>query len=211
MIETSEKSSILRLVIFSWISILIFNLAALVLIYTTLKNNLAAPSQINLQEEKTEEVDCGLVCNENCHDYVDLAVATLAANPKNTTNYTPQNSKKETYIPLGSVTQKSPGSWSDTGLQTYLDPADWGGNPNLQLEVSLQIPTANGQARLRLWQANENFLLPGTEIIGEGNKPVLVTSKPFKLDKGNKLYKLQLYTTMDYETVIDSARIKVTY
>lgn len=134
---------------------------------------------------------------------------SLAPSPKTVTYINvPETQPKEYYIPLGSFSGKSFGAWADTGMQAYIDPANYPG-ANFYLEASGKIPTANGQVKLRLNQANENAFIYSSEIIFEGNQAKIISSNPLTLWTGNKLYKVEIYSSMDFDAIIDFARIKV--
>ena len=217
MTELNQPStrSILHLVVISWIALLVLNGAALILVYSALKNNQKTESSNLVAVQKPNEKPEPMIsCTAGCRDF-DAIIATLAAQQNSNPVETPYmaslpKAKREIFIPLGSVTAKS-FDWLDTGLQTYIDSADFGSKASVYLEASIHIPTANGRAFLRLMQDNEHIYIPGTEISAEGDKPVLITSKSFNLWQGNKLYKVQLKTSMDYEAVIDFARLRIVY
>lgn len=117
---------------------------------------------------------------------------------------------KKYFIPLGSASSKSLETWKDTGAQVYLDPADYPG-AMITWEASFKIPTANGKVCARLINVNENIFLWGSEICSEGDTYKLISSGPITPWQGNKLYRVQLKTTMDYEAIMEGARIKVSY
>jgi len=205
-LETEVKHSLWRFALASWIAILVLNIAALGAIYVALKNKPPSP-KVNLPSPSPTTVNPNWPA---CKDYLDAAMATLSA-VKTQTPKAKLGINEPVYIPLGSLSSKSFGSWSDTGMQTYLDSVDYPAGARVYLEASMRIPTANGQVFLRVVQGNENLVVPGTEISVEGNQPKLITSSGFKLWSGNKLYKLQFRTSMDYEAVVDFARFKIVY
>jgi hypothetical protein len=205
----------------SWAAVLVVNITALAVLWFIIKNGwwkteeqtvvspVATPQQL-----VSEPQQCGdnLICASTCKQLFDAALATLAGQPKNNpvTSAASQNKAGEYFIPLGSVTLKS-FDWVDTGMQAYVDPANYQGLKAVYFEASMRIPTANGRVWLRLVQANENSVVPGSEIWGETDKPRMATSAPITLWSGNKLYKVQLKTTMDFEAVVDSARLRIVF
>ena len=205
--------SLLHLIVISWIALLVLNGAALVLVYSALKNNQQVQTKhaLSLQAPKSNEKPEQMVsCVGGCRDF-DAIIATLAAQKVETPKLASLPAeKREMFIPLGSVTAKS-FAWQDTGLQVYVDSSDFDKEASVYLEASIHIPTANGRAFLRLMQDNEHAYVPGTEISAEGDKPLLVTSQAFKIWQGNKLYRVQLKTSMDYEAVVDFARLRIVY
>ena len=148
-----------------------------------------------------------MVCNPACRELFTAALATIASQPKSKT-IGGQTKPGEYFIPLGSARGKN-FNWTDTGMQAYVDLANYPGLKNVYFEASMSIPTANGRVFLRLVQANENSVVPGSEIWGETDKPKMVMSGPITLWQGNKLYKVQFKTSMDYEAVVDFARLRI--
>lgn len=123
---------------------------------------------------------------------------------------TSSQTPKKYFIPLGAATVRSLNVWQDTGAQVYLDPADYPG-ATLTWEAVFKIPTANGRVLARLVNANLNWPVGGSEIWSEGNTYKHVSSGPLSLWAGNNLYKVQVITTMDYEAIMEGARIKISY
>lgn len=118
---------------------------------------------------------------------------------------------KKIYIPLGSGTVKSQ-DWQDTGAQVYIDPNNFPGAKSFVWEASFKIPTANGRVYGRLINVYDNKVeIWGSEISSEGAVSTLIASAPINLWQGNKLYRVQLKTSMDYEAEMQGARIVVTY
>lgn len=118
---------------------------------------------------------------------------------------------KKAYIPLGAGTVKSQ-DWQDTGAQVYIDPLNFPGAKSFVWEASFKIPTANGRVYGRLINVYDNKVeIWGSEISFEGANSTLIASAPINLWQGNKLYRVQLKTSMDYEAVMEGGRIVVTY
>jgi len=214
---------VFRFVIVSWAGILVVNFVVLAVIYwsfqkgwlrleSTQEEDIFAPiatNQILVQEPS--EADCSRVCAPQCQDWFDTALATLSAEEKTTQTVmrAETGGVKEYYVPLGSLTAKSFGQWRDTGMQAYVDLRNYGSGAKVYFEASMSIPTANGKVFLRLVQANENFYVPSSEISAGSSQPVIVSSPPLILSSGNKLYKVQLKTSMDYEAIIGFSRLKI--
>lgn len=131
----------------------------------------------------------------------------VANNVKGTTTH---SCPKKFYVPLASAKMKSFNAWGDTGAEIYIDTADYPGG-TFSWEASLRIPTGNGRIYARLINVNENVEIWGSEIWSEGHNFKLVSSSPLTLWQGKKLYRVQFKTSMDYEAVMEGARIVVTY
>lgn len=116
---------------------------------------------------------------------------------------------KEIYIPLGTGSVKS-FDWKDlAGIEVYFDPANYGKIKQVTFEASLRIPTANGWVYARLYNVNDSLPLIESEVSAEGDWGTRVESNPIPLSSGNKLYRVQMKTSMDYNGVLDLARIKI--
>lgn len=142
-------------------------------------------------------------------DVVETFSETRVALPEVLPAATSQMPKKF-YIPLASAELKSLNTWGDTGAEIYIDTADYPGG-TFTWEASLRIPTGNGRMCARLLNVNDNVQIWGSEICSGGHEFQLVTSSPLTLWQGKKLYRVQFKTTMDYEAVMEGARIIISY
>jgi hypothetical protein len=113
------------------------------------------------------------------------------------------------YLPLGDAQSKSDsGQWKDTNLEIDLNSASFGTNVRLRFEATLKIPTENGQVKARLYNVNVGAV-SGTEITGEGSSGQYVKSQYFTIDPGDKTIRLQMLTTLNYDALIENARLRV--
>jgi hypothetical protein len=218
------KHFVLRWIIIGWTAVIVINVTALGLVWFLAGNGwwkqkeqfLVGSQEISvLPQEKTESENCpsDLVCASACQELFNSSLATLAGQIKTKTaakTTSSSSNKGETFIPLGSTRGKN-FNWTDTGMQAYLDVSNYAGAKAVYFEASMSIPTANGKVFLRLVQANENLMVPGSEIWSETDKVKMVTSSAITLMPGNKLYKVQLKTSMDYEAIVDSARLRIVW
>ena len=116
---------------------------------------------------------------------------------------------KEIYIPLGTGSVKS-FEWTDLpGVEAYFDPANYGKIKQVTFEASLRIPTANGRVFARLYNVNDKLGIYESEVSAEGDQGTRVESRPIPISSGNKLYRVQMKTSMDYTGILDMARIKI--
>jgi len=120
-------------------------------------------------------------------------------------------STKEYYVPFGSGSGNS-SDWQDvSGLQAYADSASYPSIKSVTFEVSLHIPNGNETASVRLYNATDGHPVWNSELAFNGNtQSVLLSSKPISLDLGNKLYKVQMQTQLQYPAVLDQSRIHIT-
>jgi hypothetical protein len=123
---------------------------------------------------------------------------------------TSSNSVKEYFIPFGSGSGNST-DWQDVaGLQANVDSSTYGTIKSVVFEASLHIPNGNEIAKIRLFNATDGHPVWNSELDFNGNtSSVFKTSKSIALDTGNKLYKVQMQTQLQYSAVIDQSRLHI--
>ena len=170
--------------------------------------NVASPSSETV--EKPKIVDS---CSPfSCVELIQQATASLTlkkttATAKTTPSST--NGAKEYYVTLGSE-QTLSDEWEDiAGTSVYIDSTKYGKIKTVTFEPSIRIPTANGVMYARLFNDTDKHPVWFSEVSMEGNTSKLVLSSPITLDPGNKLYKVQMKTTLKYLTILDSARVHI--
>lgn len=169
------------------------------------------------QNKQTQNAD---VCPQSCISQINQIAAsgkTTAISPTQTP--IPSNSlapavflqPKEYYVPFGSGSGSS-SDWQDVaGLQANVDSASYGTIKSVKFEASLHIPTGNETATVRLYNATDNHPVWNSELSFNGNTAsVFLTSSAINLDSGNKVYKVQLKTQLQYTAVLDQSRIHIT-
>lgn len=120
------------------------------------------------------------------------------------------SSAKEFFVPFGTGSS-SDDDWTDiSGMQAYVDSSQYGKLKSVVFEVSLRIPTGNQVAYARLYNATDKHPVWFSEVSLEGGTPKLVVSQPITLDEGNKLYQVQMKTSLKYTAIIDQARLHIT-
>lgn len=118
---------------------------------------------------------------------------------------------REYYVPFGSGSGSS-SDWQDVaGLQAYVDSANYPNIKSIFFEASLHIPTGNQTASVRLYNATDGHPVWNSEVTFNGNtSSVLLTSSAVSLDSGNKLYKVQIKTQLQYTAILDQSRLHIT-
>lgn len=138
--------------------------------------------------------------------------ATASSNKKTTTQVIQAKSSsadKEFYIPLGAG-QTTNDQWEDVaGLTAYIDSTKYSKIKTVTFEASMRIPTANGIVYARLYNATDNHPVWFSEVSAFSNTSSLFVSPPITLDTGNKLYKVQMKTSLKYESILDQARVHI--
>lgn len=120
-----------------------------------------------------------------------------------------QAGAKELYIPLGSGSTKSTDWVELTGVEGVVDSANYPKIKSAIFEASLRIPTANGKAHAKLYNVTDKHDVWFSEVWVEGSTSQRVESANIRLDSGRKLYRVVMKSTMGYEAILDSARIKI--
>lgn len=116
---------------------------------------------------------------------------------------------KEFSVPFGSGKTNSQ-DWEDIpGLNAYIDANNYKNIKSVKFEASLRIPTANGTVYARLYNETDKHPVWNSEVSSEGPTATLKQSGNINLDSGNKLYKVQMKTSMKFESLLDSARVKI--
>jgi hypothetical protein len=154
------------------------------------------------------------ICPSSCQDQIDTLSKTAlrAVTPSPLVlSPTPQNNfVREIYVPLGGATTLKTTSYKTTGAMAYVDLSKYGQVKTVYFEAVLSIPTANGTVYARLINVTDsNTPVAGSEVSTFASTPSLLVSSPINLAYGNKLYAVQLRTTMDFESVLEIARLRI--
>lgn len=168
----------------------------------------------------TTQDTCGTQCQQTIRSAlleIDTKIATIAAStpvPGKTITKTvtatpaPASGAKEFFIPMGTgSTTKS--DWEDVaGSDVYVDTANFVGIKTVYFEVSMHIPTKNGTVYARLYNVTDKHPVWYSDVSTDQDTSTFVSSK-IALDTGNKQYRVQLKTTLQYSSILDNARIKI--
>jgi hypothetical protein len=113
----------------------------------------------------------------------------------------------EIYVPLGRGKAQG-NTWQDIeGAEAYIDTEKYGGIKEARFEATLSV--LNGRVYARLINKTNDYIVWFSEVSSGGSSPKRVESLPITLYSGNKLYRVQLKTDLDYEGILDMARIKI--
>lgn len=118
---------------------------------------------------------------------------------------------KEYYVPFGSGSGSS-ADWQDVpGLQASIDSNAYGSIKSVKFEASLHIPNGNQTVSVRLYNSTDNHPVWNSEVNFNGNiNSMLVVSSNVNLDSGNKLYKVQMKTQLQFQAILDQSRLHIT-
>ncbi len=206
--------------------ILITNVVFLnVYIFKVLPAELAREKAISLyapvQDQGDQEV-CGSECQLFIEERISSVVATFSAGkaikttfvptnspiPKPTPSPTPQAIALESYVPLGTG-KTSNDQWEDIpGTEGYIDTASYPSIQKVYFEVNMYIPTKNGRVSARLYNVTDKHPVWNSEVSSEKEVGSLLAAQ-INLDQGNKLYRVQMKTTLKYESILSFARVKI--
>jgi len=173
------------------------------------------PSSIPVTSDFPNDT-CGVSCQKAIQvalTSVDAKIATLSTLKTRTASKpgatsTPVPAAKEFFIPLGSgSTTKS--DWEDVaGTDVYVDTANFPNIKQTYFEVSMHIPTKNGTMYARLYNVTDKHPVWNSDVSTIEDTSTFTTAK-IMLDPGNKLYRVQMRTTLQYPSLLDNARIKI--
>lgn len=151
-------------------------------------------------------------CPDSCLSQIYEATSSLklpTAAPQAQSVPAAQN-VKEFFVPFGSGSTKA-GDWEDTtGLTAYIDSTKYGKIKSVVFEAAVYIPNGNQGVYVRLFNATDKHPVWFSEVYHEGGVPKLLTSQPITLDSGNKLYQVQMKTTLKDLANLNQARVKIT-
>lgn len=155
-------------------------------------------------------------CSSSCMEEIQKATRTVSASvgpstvPAISTPAPNSNAVKEYYVPLGAGSSSSDEWENITGAQAYVDPASFSSIKKVVFEASMQIPTGNQTAYVRLYNVTDSHPVWFSEMSLDGGASKLLTSDSITLDTGNKLYRVQLKTQLKYLVNLSQSRLKIT-
>jgi hypothetical protein len=116
---------------------------------------------------------------------------------------------KEVYIPLGTGSTRSQDWEAISGAEAVIDPVNYPAIKSMIFEASVRIPTGNGQVSAKIFNVTDQHDVWYSEIVSEGPVSQRQESKEINLASGRKLYRVMMKSSMGYEAILDSARIKI--
>jgi hypothetical protein len=175
------------------------------------------PSSSQDTSKNNDETFCSQACITKINEAgTSLNKATPTSLPTSAPTKAQQtsgstNAPKEYYVPFGSGSGSS-SDWQDvSGLQANVDSAAYGTIKSVVFEASLHVPTGNENAAVRLYNATDNHPVWYSQLDFTGNtSSVFLSSNKITLDAGNKLYKVQLKTQLQFPAVLDQSRLHIT-
>lgn len=157
------------------------------------------------QEEMMCPASCISLISEATSSY-RIAIGTLQ---KDTSAQTATYTTKEYYIPLGSGNTDKSDWYNLVATETVIDPSSYGTIKEAYFIASLRNPTQNGMVEAQLYNVTDKHPVWGSHVIMNGPASQTITSGKMTLDSGNKLYRVQLKSTMNYLVYLDNAKIRI--
>ncbi len=216
--NSSFKNLTTRLLLIILIVLMLLNLAYLDYVaFSNSSSPTTKESATILPTNKPSVSDINQICPNTCLSQIYEATASLKKSfPAPTPGKVVSigngilSQTKEFFVPFGSGSSSS-GDWEDVGgLKAYVDSTQYPSIKNVVFEASVRIPTGNEVAYVRLFNETDKHPVWFSEVSLEGGTPKLLVSDPITLDQGNKLYKVQMKTSLKYSAILDQARIHIT-
>lgn len=148
-------------------------------------------------------------CKKDCVNAIYDAIHKATASVEMVTQKTQTRGLQDYYVPFGSGTLAS-GDWVNVpGLQAYIDTANYGTIKKVTFEASLYIPTGIGKGYARLFNITDQHPVWNSEVSLESSTAQLLISSPITLDSGEKLYQVQIKTTINPGTNLTQSRVHI--
>lgn len=167
----------------------------------------AATVRIAPTVSPTEE--CSVTCEEKIDALSRRIDSSIAVAAQQSTSLLPtKNTVKEYYITLGSGSTKS-SVWEDiAGVEAVIDTTNYPAIKSIVFEVFLNIPTANGMVKAKLYNVTDKHDVWFSEVSSEG--PLLTKKETvIGLESGAKTYRVMGLSSLKYDANIENARIRI--
>lgn len=153
--------------------------------------------------------DCLAKINEKVYEATSSLKLVTSNNVNLKNNYQSGSAVKEFYISFGGGSN-STDDWTDVpGLQVEVDSAKYGNIKSVVFESTVNIPTGNEIAYVRLFNTTDKHPVWFSDVSIDGGGTKLLASKPITLDPGNKLYQVQMKTSLKYQANLINSRLHI--
>jgi len=138
---------------------------------------------------------------------IEIALSVTPQIPQN--QIIQSSAVKEYYVPFGSGNSQGT-DWTDVpGLQAYIDTTLYSQIKQATFEVGGHTPTGNQIVSVRLYNTSDSHPVWNSDVTWNGGGSQFLVSNPIILDKGNKLYKVQMETQVGSLSYIDQAKVHI--
>ncbi len=155
------------------------------------------------------------ICPQSCLTQIDKVTSAVRLSLPPTPTSTPVIASipaagtKEFFISFGGGSTMSD-DWQDiTGLTAIVDSTNYAQIKKVTFEASVHIPAANERAFVRLFDATDKHPVWFSEVSLEGGDTKLMISPAITLDPGEKMYQVQMKTSLKYQAVLDQSRLHI--
>lgn len=130
-----------------------------------------------------------------------------------TSTVTNNSKKSSVLIPINPGGEVNSKEWTNlTSGSITLDTADYPGYKNAYLIINLSVYVGQGQAFAQLVNPKTSLAILPSEVSTSSDKPISLTSGPFKLFNGSNTYTVQLKTlTEGYPAQAANSFLQITY
>lgn len=152
----------------------------------------------------------GDACDERCRQAIANQVLETLPTPL-TAPEKPGATKsvtREYIIPLGNGSTRSTDYTDLSGVEAYIDTANYPDIEKVTFEVYMTIPIANGFAYAKLYNATDHHDVWYSEVSMETDQ-VVRKEATIALEPGKKLYRVMMKSTMAAEAKLVNARIRI--
>lgn len=177
-----------------------------------IKQPIVTPLQTKPSQNLTQETNqtCPVACIAQIYEATSSVKKSSPTPTPKATVVSGTSQTKEFFVSFGSGTNAT-SDWEDVpGLKAYIDSSKYSSIKNVVFEASVRIPTGNEQAFVRLFNETDKHPVWFSDVSLEGGTGQLLVSAPITLDPGNKLYKVQMKTSLKFTAILDQARIHIT-
>lgn len=172
-----------------------------------------SPEKLTLPAPTPLVIDtCGPACETKVLQIIQEATASTTRTSATPLVRTPaavtQPTAKEFFVPLGAGSTTS-SEWVDVpGAEAFVDSSRYSSIAAVYFEASLRIPTKNGRVYARLFNVTDKHPVWFSEVSTENETGTLLSAK-ITLDPGGKVYRVQMKTTLQYQSIMDQSRIRI--
>jgi hypothetical protein len=159
----------------------------------------------------TPNVDAN-VCSSGCLSAIQQATKSAQTQiaTQSQSAPQPQSGTQEFFVPFGSATITSTTMQTVSGLQAYVNTANYPPITQVLFEASVYVPTGNETVNVQLFNSTAQHPVWYSNVLFNGGATgQLLTSQPITLDPGNNLYVVQMQTQLDFPAVLQQARLHI--
>lgn len=148
------------------------------------------------------------VCDDVCKQEITDKILLITSPAEKEIQTVESRKAQEFIIPLGSGSTSSNEYVPIPGAEAYIDTSLYQNIKKVIFETYTSIPTANGEVYVKLYNSTDKHDVWYSERSSQ-TEVVVMKEGEISLDKGKKLYRVMLKSTMAYEARLQNARIRI--